>query len=148
MAVHDDGLADGVGVREETFAGGVSDHGDVAAVSLLVGGIGVMNIMLVSVAERTREIGIRMSIGARGRDILAQFLIEALTLSVLGGVFGIILGVLVSAAIGAVAGWGFQFSLTTVVAAVVFSLLVGVIFGVWPARQAARLDPIAALRYE
>jgi len=120
----------------------------IASISLVVGGIGIMNIMLVSVRERTREIGIRKAIGARGRDILAQFLIEALTLSVLGGVFGIILGVLVSAAIGAVAGWGFQFSLTTVVAAVVFSLLVGVIFGVWPARQAARLDPIAALRYE
>jgi putative ABC transport system permease protein len=120
----------------------------IASISLVVGGIGIMNIMLVSVRERTREIGIRKAIGARGRDILAQFLIEALTLSVLGGLFGILLGVAVSAVIGAVAGWGFQFSLTTVVAAVVFSLLVGVIFGVWPARQAARLDPIAALRYE
>ena len=120
----------------------------IASISLVVGGIGIMNIMLVSVRERTREIGIRKAIGARGRDILAQFLIEALTLSVLGGVFGIMLGVLVSALIGALAGWGFQFSLTTVVAAVLFSLLVGVIFGVWPARQAARLDPIAALRYE
>ncbi|HEY5521065.1 MAG TPA: ABC transporter permease [Candidatus Limnocylindrales bacterium] len=120
----------------------------IASISLVVGGIGIMNIMLVSVRERTREIGIRKAIGARGRDILAQFLIEALTLSVLGGLFGIALGVVVSAAIGAVAGWGFQFSVTTVVAAVVFSLLVGVVFGVWPARQAARLDPIAALRYE
>ena len=120
----------------------------IASISLVVGGIGIMNIMLVSVRERTREIGIRKAIGARGRDILAQFLIEALTLSALGGLFGIALGVVVSAAIGAVAGWGFQFSVTTVVAAVVFSLLVGVVFGVWPARQAARLDPIAALRYE
>jgi len=120
----------------------------IASISLVVGGIGIMNIMLVSVRERTREIGIRKAIGARGRDILAQFLIEALTLSVLGGVFGIILGVAVSALIGAVAGWGLQLSPFTLVAAVGFSLLVGVVFGVWPARQAARLDPIAALRYE
>jgi putative ABC transport system permease protein len=120
----------------------------IASISLVVGGIGIMNIMLVSVRERTREIGIRKAIGARGRDILAQFLIEALTLSMLGGFFGILLGVAVSALIGAVAGWGLQLSLLTVVAAVVFSLLVGVVFGVWPARQAARLDPITALRYE
>lgn len=115
---------------------------------IVVGGIGIMNIMLVSVRERTREIGIRKAIGARGRDILAQFLIEALTLSVMGGLFGIVLGVLVSALIGAVAGWGLQVSALTVVAAVGFSLLVGIVFGVWPARQAARLDPIASLRYE
>ena len=120
----------------------------IASISLVVGGIGIMNIMLVSVRERTREIGIRKAIGARGRDILAQFLIEALTLSMLGGLFGILVGVIVSAVIGAIAGWGFQFSVTTVAAAVLFSLLVGVVFGVWPARQAARLDPIAALRYE
>ena len=120
----------------------------IASISLVVGGIGIMNIMLVSVRERTREIGIRKAIGARGRDILAQFLIEALTLSMLGGLFGILAGVVVSAVIGAIAGWGFQFSVTTVAAAVLFSLLVGVVFGVWPARQAARLDPIAALRYE
>ncbi|HEY7024621.1 MAG TPA: ABC transporter permease [Candidatus Limnocylindrales bacterium] len=120
----------------------------IASISLVVGGIGIMNIMLVSVRERTREIGIRKAIGARGRDILAQFLIEALTLSVLGGVFGIVLGILVSALIGAIAGWGLQISPLTLVAAVGFSLLVGIVFGVWPARQAARLDPIAALRYE
>jgi putative ABC transport system permease protein len=120
----------------------------IASISLVVGGIGIMNIMLVSVRERTREIGIRKAIGARGRDILAQFLIEALTLSVLGGVFGIFLGILVSALIGAIAGWGLQISPLTLVAAVGFSLLVGIVFGVWPARQAARLDPIAALRYE
>jgi putative ABC transport system permease protein len=120
----------------------------IASISLIVGGIGIMNIMLVSVRERTREIGIRKAVGARGRDILAQFLIEALTLSIFGGAIGIIVGVAASAVIGAIAGWGFQFSLLTVAAAVVFSLLVGVIFGVWPARQAARLDPIVALRYE
>jgi len=120
----------------------------IASISLVVGGIGIMNIMLVSVRERTREIGIRKAIGARGRDILAQFLIEALTLSVFGGIVGIVLGILVSALIGAVAGWGLQLSPLTIVSAVGFSLLVGVVFGVWPARQAARLDPITALRYE
>jgi len=122
--------------------------GGIASISLVVGGIGIMNIMLVSVRERTREIGIRKAIGARGRDILAQFLVEALTLSILGGLIGIVVGLAVSAGIGQLAGWGFTFNPTTVVAAVLFSLAVGVIFGVWPARQAARLDPITALRYE
>ncbi len=120
----------------------------IASISLVVGGIGIMNIMLVSVRERTREIGIRKAVGARGRDILAQFLIEALTLSTIGGLLGIGLGMLVSWLIGGLAGWGFQFNAVTVAVALVFSLLVGVVFGVWPARQAARLDPIAALRYE
>ena len=120
----------------------------IASISLIVGGIGIMNIMLVSVRERTREIGIRKAVGARGRDILAQFLIEALTLSVLGGILGAVLGLGVSALIGAIAGWGFVFNPLTVVVALVFSILVGVVFGVWPARQAARLDPIASLRYE
>ena len=122
--------------------------GGIASISLVVGGIGIMNIMLVSVRERTREIGIRKAIGARGRDILAQFLVEALTLSLLGGLIGIVLGLVVSAGIGQLAGWGFVFNPATIVAAVLFSLAVGVIFGVWPARQAARLDPITALRYE
>ena len=122
--------------------------GGIASISLVVGGIGIMNIMLVSVRERTREIGIRKAVGARGRDILAQFLVEALTLSLLGGLIGIGLGLAVSALIGQIAGWGFVFNPTTVVVAVLFSLLVGVVFGVWPARQAARLDPIGALRYE
>jgi putative ABC transport system permease protein len=122
--------------------------GGIASISLVVGGIGIMNIMLVSVRERTREIGIRKAVGARGRDILAQFLIEALTLSLLGGLIGIVLGLAVSALIGQIAGWGFQFNPTTVAAAVLFSLAVGVVFGVWPARMAARLDPISALRYE
>lgn len=120
----------------------------IAGVSLLVGGIGIMNIMLVSVRERTREIGIRKAIGARGSDILAQFLVEALTLSLLGGLLGVALGLGVSALIARVAGWTFAFTPTTLAAAVISSLLVGVVFGVWPARQAARLDPIAALRYE
>jgi putative ABC transport system permease protein len=122
--------------------------GGIASISLVVGGIGIMNIMLVSVRERTREIGIRKALGARARDILSQFLIEALTLSLLGGVIGISLGLLVSALIGRIAGWGFQFDPATVAMATVFSLAVGVVFGVWPARVAARLDPIAALRYE
>jgi putative ABC transport system permease protein len=120
----------------------------IASISLVVGGIGIMNIMLVSVRERTREIGIRKAVGARSGDILFQFLVEALVLSLLGGLIGILVGVAASAAIGAVAGWGFVFNPLTVVVAVGFSLLVGVVFGVWPARQAARLDPIASLRYE
>ncbi len=120
----------------------------IASISLLVGGIGIMNIMLVSVRERTREIGIRKAIGARARDILAQFLVEALALSIAGGLIGIALGVVVSFAIGAYAGWGFIFNPFTVVVAVGFSCLVGIVFGVWPASQAARLDPVVALRYE
>ena len=122
--------------------------GGIASISLVVGGIGIMNIMLVSVRERTREIGIRKAIGARALDILAQFLVEALTLSLLGGLLGVALGLGVSALIAQVAGWSFAFTPTTLIAAVMSSLLVGVVFGVWPARQAARLDPIAALRYE
>ena len=122
--------------------------GGIASISLVVGGIGIMNIMLVSVRERTREIGIRKALGARARDILSQFLIEALTLSLLGGLIGIALGLGVSALIGRIAGWGFTFDPATVAMATLFSLLVGVVFGVWPARLAARLDPIAALRYE
>ena len=104
--------------------------------------------MLVSVRERTREIGIRKAIGARGRDILSQFLVEALALSLAGGVLGIGLGVLVSYGIGLDAGWGFVFNPATVVVALLFSLMVGIVFGVWPASQAARLDPVVALRYE
>ncbi len=120
----------------------------IASISLLVGGIGIMNIMLVSVRERTREIGIRKAVGARERDILLQFLIEALVLSLAGGLFGIVFGVGASAAIGAIAGWGLHVSTQTVVLAVVFSIAIGVVFGVWPARQAAKLDPIEALRYQ
>jgi putative ABC transport system permease protein len=120
----------------------------IASISLFVGEIGIMNIMLVSVRERTREIGIRKAIGARGRDIMAQFLVEALVLSLAGGAIGIGVGVVASFVIGTYAGWGFLFNPLTVVISVVFSLLVGVVFGVWPASQAARLDPVVALRYE
>ena len=122
--------------------------GGIASISLIVGGIGIMNIMLVSVRERTREIGIRKALGARSGDILRQFLVEALTLSVLGGLIGIVLGLAASAVIGQIAGWGFIFDPLTVVVATVFSLVVGVVFGVWPARQAAQLDPVVALRFE
>jgi len=118
------------------------------AISLVVGGLVIMNIMLVSVRERTREIGIRKAIGARRRDVLAQFLVEAVVLSVLGGMLGVALGALASFVIGQVAGWGFVFSLPTVAIALGFSALIGIVFGVWPARQAAVLDPIVALRYE
>ena len=120
----------------------------IGSISLLVGGIGIMNIMLVSVRERTREIGIRKAIGARSRDILLQFLIEALTISVIGGLCGLVIGIIASAAIGQIGGWGLQVNPVVPLVAVAFSLAVGVVFGVWPARQAARLDPIAALRYE
>jgi putative ABC transport system permease protein len=120
----------------------------IASISLLVGGIGIMNIMLVSVRERTREIGIRKAIGARGRDILSQFLVEALALSLAGGLIGIGVGVIASFGIGTYAGWGFIFNPATVALAVGFSLMVGIVFGVWPASQAARLDPVVALRYE
>ena len=104
--------------------------------------------MLVSVRERTREIGIRKALGARDRDILSQFLIEALTLSLIGGLIGVAIGLAISAVIGKVAGWGFVFDPTIVAVATLFSLAVGIVFGVWPARQAARLDPVIALRYE
>ena len=122
--------------------------GGIASIALVVGGIGIMNIMLVSVRERTREIGIRKALGARGRDILSQFLVEALTLSLLGGLIGIVIGIAASAVIGQIAGWGFVFDPSTVIVATLFSLGVGVVFGVWPARQAAQLDPVVALRFE
>ena len=120
----------------------------IASISLIVGGIGIMNIMVVSVRERTREIGIRKAVGARDRDILFQFLIEALVVSILGGLIGIVVGLAVSLGIGTAAGWGFVFSPMTVLAALMFSVLVGVVFGVWPARQASRLDPVEALHFQ
>ena len=119
-----------------------------ASISLLVGGIGIMNIMLVSVTERTREIGIRLAIGAKGKDILLQFLIEALTLSVAGGAIGIALGVGASRLLAWKAQWPIQISPAAVMLAFGFSAAIGVFFGFYPARKAARLDPIEALRYE
>jgi putative ABC transport system permease protein len=119
-----------------------------ASISLLVGGIGIMNIMLVSVTERTREIGIRLAIGAKGRDILTQFLIEALTLSVAGGAIGIALGVGASRLLAWKAQWPIAISPAAVLLAFGFSAAIGVFFGFYPARKAARLDPIEALRYE
>ncbi len=120
----------------------------IASVSLLVGGIGIMNIMLVSVTERTREIGLRMAVGARGRDILSQFLVEAVTLSVAGGIVGIGVGILSATTIANIAEWNTQVSPEAIAIAFVFSGLVGVFFGFYPARKASRLDPIEALRYE
>ncbi len=120
----------------------------VAAVSLLVGGIGIMNIMLVSVTERTREIGVRIAVGARPRDILAQFLVEALVLSVAGGIIGLAGGVLAAQRIAASFGWPLLLRPDVMMVAVVFSALVGIAFGLYPARKASRLDPIDALRYE
>jgi putative ABC transport system permease protein len=120
----------------------------IASVSLLVGGIGIMNIMLVSVTERTREIGLRMAVGARGGDILVQFLVEAVTLSLLGGVLGIALGLGGSYAIAYFAQWRTLVSVQAVAVAFLFSAAVGVFFGFYPARQASRLNPIDALRYE
>ena len=120
----------------------------VAAVSLIVGGIGIMNIMLVSVTERTREIGLRVALGARGAAILRQFLIEAVVLSTGGGAIGVILGVVGAAAIAIFAQWPSTVPLGAVLLALAFSSLVGVFFGYWPARKAAALDPIKALRFE
>ncbi len=122
--------------------------GSIASVSLLVGGIGIMNIMLVSVTERTREIGIRMSVGAHGSDILAQFLIEAVALSSMGGIIGICLGVGTAKLLSVVAHWPTLVSPLSILIAFAFSAAVGVFFGFYPARKAAALDPIDALRYE
>jgi putative ABC transport system permease protein len=120
----------------------------VAAISLLVGGIGVMNIMLVSVAERTREIGTRMSIGARERDILLQFLVEAVVLSLLGGVMGILLGTMMTVVLAFALDWPLHPSLVSILLAVGTSAAIGLVFGFLPARRAAKLDPIEALRVE
>ena len=120
----------------------------IASVSLFVGGVGIMNIMLVSVTERTKEIGLRQAVGAKTRHILSQFLVEAMTLSVLGGLLGIALGMAASRLLSQVAGWETLVSRSAIAGAFAFSALVGVFFGYYPARKAAKLDPIEALRYE
>ena len=122
--------------------------GCIAAISLLVGGIGIMNIMLVSVTERTREIGIRKALGATYNNILQQFLIEAMVIGVIGGTLGVVLGVSASFAISHFAGWNTVISVWSIIIAVVFSVGIGLFFGIYPARKAALLDPIDALRYE
>ncbi len=120
----------------------------VASISLLVGGIGIMNILLVSVTERTREIGIRMSVGAKRRHILVQFLMESMMLSAVGGLLGTLLGLAATATVALLLGWPFVVSITAVLTAVIFSAGVGVFFGFYPAQQASQLDPITSLRYE
>jgi putative ABC transport system permease protein len=120
----------------------------VASVSLVVGGIGIMNIMLVSVTERTREIGLRMAVGARTRDILGQFLVEAVTLSVIGGLVGVLLGLAGALAVARFAGWQVLIAGESIALAVLFALAIGVFFGYYPARKAARLNPVEALRFE
>jgi putative ABC transport system permease protein len=122
--------------------------GGIASVSLLVGGIGIMNIMLVSVTERTREIGVRMAVGATEDDVQRQFLVEAVTLSMMGGAVGIVLGLIGSALISNFLSWPTLISIKAIIAAVIFSAAVGIFFGYYPARKAAQLDPIEALRYE
>ncbi len=151
------GLEDDFGIRNLTEMLAVQEEAGrtmtlllaaVAGVSLVVGGIGIMNIMLVSVTERTREIGLRLAVGARGRDILGQFLIEALALSLIGGAIGVALGALATWGVAALAGWPVGFGADAVLLAVLFSAAVGVFFGFYPARRAAKLLPIQALRYE
>jgi putative ABC transport system permease protein len=141
-------LSEVLGAREESTRIMTLLLAAVASVSLLVGGIGIMNIMLVSVTERTREIGLRMAVGARGRDILSQFLVEAVTLALVGGICGIVLGVGGSYAIAHFAGWRTALDINAIVLAVGFAAAVGVFFGFYPARKASRLLPIEALRYE
>jgi putative ABC transport system permease protein len=141
-------LTDVFGAQEEAARIMTGLLAAIASVSLVVGGIGVMNIMLVSVTERTREIGLRMAVGARSRDILAQFLVEALTLSLAGGLLGIVAGVAGSLAVARLAGWGTEVSAGAVSLAFVFAAAVGVFFGFYPAHKASRLDPIEALRWE
>jgi putative ABC transport system permease protein len=120
----------------------------VAGISLVIGGIGIMNIMLVSVTERTREIGLRMAVGARGKDILTQFLIEAVTLSLIGGAIGVFIGAVATWAVGQFAGWQVSMTAASIILATGFSAFVGIFFGFYPARKASKLLPIQALRYE
>jgi putative ABC transport system permease protein len=141
-------LSEIASAQEQAAATGANLLLGIALVSLIVGGIGIMNIMLVSVTERTREIGVRMAIGARPRDILAQFLIEALTLSTVGGLIGIAVGLLGGQRLTAQWGWQMTIQPLVIAVAVVFSAAVGIVFGLYPARKASLLDPIDALRYE
>jgi putative ABC transport system permease protein len=141
-------LAEVLGAREESTRIMTLLLAAVASVSLLVGGIGIMNIMLVSVTERTREIGLRMAVGARAKDILSQFLVEAVTLALVGGMCGIILGIVGSYAVAHFAGWRTHLHANAIVLAVSFAAAVGIFFGFYPARKASRLLPIEALRYE
>jgi macrolide transport system ATP-binding/permease protein len=120
----------------------------IAAISLLVGGVGIMNIMLVSVTERTREIGLRKAVGARPSDILLQFLIESVVVSAVGGLIGIAIGWLITIAVASALGWATSVSLGSVLLSFIFSAGVGVVFGIYPARKASNLNPIEALRYE
>ncbi len=137
-----------LGTQQETTRTFTILLASIAGVSLLVGGIGIMNIMLVSVTERTREIGIRKALGATRREVLLQFLLEATVLCMVGGGLGIAFGFGTSAALSSLAGWNTAVSPDAVLLAVLFSAAVGLFFGIWPARRAARLDPIVALRYE
>ena len=122
--------------------------GSIASISLVVGGIGIMNIMLVSVGERTREIGIRLAVGAKERNILVQFLIESVLLSLVGGAIGTVLGILISKIASVLTGWPIQISVLSILVAFLFSAMVGIVFGIYPAKKAAALNPIDALRYE
>jgi putative ABC transport system permease protein len=152
-----DGVDDDFNVRNLTEIASATEEGtrtltallaSVAAVSLLIGGIGIMNIMLVSVTERTKEIGIRMAVGARPGDILLQFLVEALSLSTVGGLIGIALGLLTAERLAKQFNWPMIVNPVIIVIAVGFAAFVGIAFGLYPARKASRLDPIDALRYE